>query len=195
MIQSAYVTSENYEELRKNIRNTRKWTYDVDDPIFNFIYDDSRNLPFEEWIERVRHRSRRVSDADGEEGELREDDHIDKYTLLEKEPDSREENNVDLEDESSESSKYYKSTFETYKPVEAKPTQAHELNSTNLQGNLRNTEEILASLGVTGTPKPPKGVRGPARTYPPPEVNTKYSTETNASVSNSMSGSPTNREE
>ena len=199
MIQSAYVSSETFEELRKNIRNSRKWTCDVDDPIFNYVYDDSKNVPFEEWTQRSRHRSRRLSDADGEEGELREDIQVDEHNSREEERYRRDSEKVEMDHDSDESSRYYKSSFEPNKRSHNQTTQAHGLQITerhdepqvtNRQEKPRDTEEILAALGVTGIPKPPKAGRGPARTYLPAEFCAESTKDTSASVSNSMSESP-----
>lgn len=131
-----------------HIKETKDWSDFERDPIFSFDSDDNRMTPLENLIfnDRQNHAqgSRRPSEATAEDHEL---------STGQKSRDAWEVMDSLERALSNESNK------------QSDPDAAISNVSTQKSPPPKDTEQLLAALGVTGAPKP---VRAPARPYPPP---------------------------
>lgn len=131
-----------------HIKETKDWSDFERDPIFSFDSDDNRMTPLENLIlnDRQNHAqgSRRPSEATAEDHEL---------STGQKSRDAWEVMDSLERALSNESNK------------QSDPDAAISSVSTQKSPPPKDTEQLLAALGVTGAPKP---VRAPARPYPPP---------------------------
>lgn len=176
-----FVTQSGLDSLSEKFTDFAAGDVSADDPIFLEVREDGEIITIEEWIG-----SRGIKVAQDLESELDREDG--EWT---------QENEMDIESSSEESvdasipnkpSTYYRSSI-----VSPKISQPYLGSSTLEPGaekvpdSARDTEDILAALGVTGAPKP---VRAPARPYPPPESSRRAQKTAVGRVQRSRSQSP-----
>ena len=166
-IQSVFVTQDSFDKMLLRFTDCGAWEFSEEDPIFLSFNHNSDIVPFEGRLEsRVSRLSEDIhSDIYQEDGELS--------------PGGQTKNDNNLEDTNYKENQNglvtrnmptvnYKSTVIPHD--ETQLNQASHLSGDHVPAAARDTEEILAALGVTGAPKP---VRAPARPYPPPESSRK----------------------
>ena len=188
-IQSVFVTRDSLNRMLERFIECGAWEFSEEDPIFLSFNHDSGTVPLEEWSgNHVQRPSEEAeSDVDQEDGELPPEDQITNDEFAEKRPNfpSYENQNGSITRESS--SVYSKGTVLPQKPAQTIPERPLLSGPDHTPGAGRDTEEILAALGVTGAPKP---VRAPARPYPPPEASRKVQKPNNNQINYSESKSP-----
>ena len=177
-IQSVFVTRDSINKMLERFTDCGAWEFSEEDPIFLTFSHNNEIIPFEEWSEsRARRQSEEVeSNAGQEDDDLSLEHQIKNDELSKRRPDSSDyEKNQNSPISHEASSVYYKSSIVPHRPT------------MDLSGAARDTEEILAALGVTGAPKP---VRAPARPYPPPESSRKVQRLMNNQINNAESKRP-----
>ena len=166
-IQSVFVTQDSLDKMLLRFTDCGAWEFSEEDPIFLSFNHNSDIVPFEGCSEnRVSRLSEDIhSDAYQEDGELSPEDQTKKDKILE---DTSYKENQNGSATREVSTVHYKSTAIPHKLTRS--NQTSHSSDDHVPAAARDTEEILAALGVTGAPKP---VRAPARPYPPPESSRK----------------------
>lgn len=185
-LQSVFVTQSSLDGLSEKFTDFAAGEVSVDDPIFLEVRDDGEIISIEEWIgsRGLKISPDLESDLDREDGEWTQDNEMD--------IESPSEESVHTADAHDIPSTYYRSSV-----TSPKIPQPHQKASTSGPGtekvpdSTRDTEDILAALGVTGAPKP---VRAPARPYPPPESSRRVHKSAIGRVQRSRSLSPRNHD-
>ena len=187
-IRSKYFASRDPGILCQHLKHSSEWNAVKEDPVFQILLDNEEVVPIKDLI--ASHMQHLVpepsSDVEREDGEVtQEGPGAEANTVME---DGEAWNLMDsLENalnkrKASETEKY--SGFHDLPP---KPTPLEDQNRSSTSGLNRDTEDILASLGVTGAPKP---VRAPARPYPPPETHDRLQEAASDQEGSSRSRSP-----
>lgn len=179
--QSKYLGHGTAALIFKNIRDTSYWDDVEKDPIFSSIPDDGRVISLDDVLSI--HRPHQA------EGNAQEPEHEPEVEQLEPTPEpenkspNRDRDTPDIMDslENALNAGRHK-----------QPDKAEETNTTSEENSEapKDTEQVLAALGVTGAPKP---VRAPARPYPPPS-HEKGTQASSRHFSKSRSRSPVRRE-
>lgn len=148
--ESKYWPKGDLGKLYQHVRESNDWVDVLDDPIFLTIPEESEIIPFEDLTSLY---NQTHSDDGNEETEEQLHEVAEDSKSLQDGGDTGDFMDS-LEHALSEGRRKQpdEKCSTTNNPKE--PAESHT-----------NTEELLASLGVTGTPKP---VRAPARPYPPP---------------------------
>ena len=181
-LQSVFVTQSSLDSLPEKFTDFAAGEVSADDPIFLEIRDGGDIISIEEWIgsRGLKVSQDLESDLDREDGEWTQDNEMD--------IESSSEGSVNDADIPSKPSTYYRSSI-----VPRKISQPYQGSSASDPGVekapelARDTEDILAALGVTGAPKP---VRAPARPYPPPQSSRRVQKTAVDRVQRSRSQSP-----
>lgn len=162
--QSKYWVRSNSENLIQNIKETKAWLEFERDPIFAYNPDDNSVIPLNDLLAKGRHQraEENLEDSEAKAGDRQQTP----------ERKSREAWQVmdSLEHALNNGS-------------DKQPGPASSISEQKCQPP-KDTEQVLAALGVTGAPKP---VRAPARPYPPPPLPEHGSSE---QLSSSRSRSP-----
>lgn len=181
-LQSVFVTQSSLDSLSAKFTDFAAGDVSADDPIFLKVRDDGEIITIEEWIGN---RGLKVSqdlesDLDREDGEWTQENEMD--------IESSSEGSVNDAGIPNKSSTYYRSSIVSPKMSQPyKESSTSELAKEKVLDSARDTEDILAALGVTGAPKP---VRAPARPYPPPETSRRVQKTTVDRMQRSRSQSP-----
>ena len=148
--ESKYWPKGDLGNLYQHVKDSNDWVDVSDDPIFLMIPEESEIIPVED-LTSIYNQTR--SD-DGNEGTEEHVQEVDEDTRsLQNEEDTGDFMDS-LEHALSEGRRKQPDQNGSIINISKESAESHT-----------NTEELLASLGVTGTPKP---VRAPARPYPPP---------------------------
>lgn len=178
--QSKYWGRGTSTHIFKNIKDTSYWDDVEKDPIFSSIPDDDNVIPLDDVLSIYR-----PHQAEG--------------NVQEPEPEPEEEQPEPSPEPESKNPKTDRDTPDIMDSLEnalnaGRHKQADVAKETNAsEENLeapKDTEQVLAALGVTGAPKP---VRAPARPYPPPSHD-QGTQAPSGHVSRSRSRSPARRE-
>lgn len=146
--ESKYWSNGDSSKLNQNLKDSSHWDDYSNDPIFLNFPDESKLIPWEDLVNLYNHNH---GDDGNEESE-------EQYQEANEEPKSPqdEEDTRDIMD-----------SLENALSEGRRQGSDSKLSETDTVKSRTNAEEVLASLGVTGAPKP---VRAPARPYPPPSV-------------------------
>lgn len=148
--ESKYWPKGDLDKLYQHVKDSNDWVDVSNDPIFLTIPEESDSIPLEDLTSLY---NQTHSDDGNEETEEQVQESVE---------DSRSPQDGGDTGDFMDSLEHALSQGRRKQPDQ-------ECSTTNIQKESAeshtNTEEILASLGVTGTPKP---VRAPARPYPPP---------------------------
>lgn len=203
--QSKYWARGTPTQLFQNIKETSYWEDVEKDPIFFSIPDDDHVTPLDDVLSKYRPRQveRNVQDVEAApEPEPEPEPQPKPEPELEPEPEPVAEVEP-LEPSPEPEPKSPKNDRDTPDIMDSlenalnagrhkQPDKARETNNTSEEDSEapKDTEQVLAALGVTGAPKP---VRAPARPYPPPS-HEQGKQELSGHVSRSRSRSPVRRE-
>lgn len=162
--ESKYWPKGGLEKLYQHVKDSSDWVDVSNDPIFLTIPEESEVVPLEDLTSLYNQTHSDDGNVDGNE-------------------DGNEDGREEMEAQIQEEGEASRSLQDGERKGDFMDSLEHALgegrrkqpeqngNATNTSQepveSHTNTEELLASLGVTGTPKP---VRAPARPYPPPSL-------------------------
>lgn len=192
--QSKYWGRGTSTQIFQNIKETSYWDDVEKDPIFASIPDDDHVIPLDIVLS-----INRPHQAEGNVQEPEPEPEPEPKPEPEPEPEPELEQLEPTPEPESKSQKNDRDSPDIMDSLEnalnasrhKQPDIAKETNNTSEENSEapKDTEQVLAALGVTGAPKP---VRAPARPYPPPSH--EQGTQASGHVSRSRSRSPVRRE-
>ena len=160
--ESKYWPKGSLEKLYQHVKDSNDWVDVSNDPIFLTIPEESEVVPLQDLTSLYNQTHSEDGNVDASE-----DSHEDGREEMEAQIQAEGEDSRNLQD-GKRTGDFMDSLEHALSEGRHKQPEQNG-NATNISQepveSHANTEELLASLGVTGTPKP---VRAPARPYPPP---------------------------